>query len=354
MLFLREGRTKQNGGMLLRKQTLIGISYGFVHFSVEVASFYLLFSRVSTSPYWWAFALLFDALAFIPQGILGILTDKYPKCNIGVIGSLLMILALLIPNGVLGLVVIALGNACIHISGAQHTLRDSQGKSTPNAIFIGGGSFGVITGQLLASFASIGILMIPLLLMTLSLVIQFFIHKTHPLEGEPAQFDIAANRSTVTIALLAFVGVVVRGYTAYAIPSEWNKTVPQAVALFVCMGIGKILGGVFSDRFGFRKVTLISLLGGLPFLLFGNSNMALSLTGVALFSMTMPVTVSILASRFPHRPGFAFGITTIGLFVGSAPAFFIRPESLLAHQLVVIALTAVALPAISICIKKGK
>ena len=92
----------------------------------------------------------------------------------------------------------------------------------------------------------------------------------------------------------------------------------------------------------------------LPFLLGGNSNMVLSLIGIALFSMTMPVTVAILVSVFPKQPGFAFGLTTLGLFVGVAPAFFIRPETLLAHQIVVVILTAMALPAVVLCIKKGK
>ena len=81
--------------------------------------------------------------------------------------------------------------------------------------------------------------------------------------------------------------------------------------------------------------------------------MVLSLIGVALFSMTMPITVAVLASVFPKRPGFAFGITTTGLFMGVAPAFFIRPESLLTHQILIIVLTAAALPAILLSIKKG-
>jgi len=120
------------------------------------------------------------------------------------------------------------------------------------------------------------------------------------------------------------------------------------------MGIGKILGGILCDRIGYRRVTYISLLGALPFLLAGNTNMMLSLIGIALFSMTMPITAAALVSRFPHQPGFAFGITTTGLFFGTLPVFFIRPQTLLAHQTVVLVLSAAALPAILTCIKKGK
>ena len=338
----------------LRKKVLLGTLYGFIHFSVEVASFSFLFSRISNTSLWWALALLFDAVTFLPQSVLGSITDRYPKFNIGLTGSLLMLAALLIRADIPALVLLALGNAMIHVSGAQHTLRDTAGKITPNAIFVGAGSFGVITGQLLGGVSSPAVLILPLCLLLMSGIAMYVIHRRNDLTGKLATFDISADKSADFIVLCAFIGVTVRGYIAYAIPTEWNKTIPQAVALFVCMGIGKTLGGILCDRIGYRRVSFLSLLGGLPFLLAGNTNMLLSLIGVALFSMTMPVTVGILASVLPKRPGFAFGITTVGLFVGTAPAFFVRPQTLFAHQAVVVILTVAALVAAGLCIKKGR
>ncbi|MBE6657200.1 MAG: MFS transporter [Ruminococcaceae bacterium] len=339
---------------MLHKNTARGFLYAIIHFSVEVASFYFLFSRISASPLWWALALLFDAAAFLPQGIIGTVTDRYPKYNIGLTGAVTMLLGLVTPADIPALCLIALGNAMIHVSGANHTLRDSGGKITPNAIFVGGGSFGVITGQLLGGIGRDWLLLIPIGLLLLSAVTMVVIQKTNPSADKPASLDICADKSDGVVVFCTFFAVAVRGYIAYAIPTEWNKTVIQTVALFVCMGIGKMLGGILCDRIGFRRVTAISLLGSLPFLLAGNTNMALSLTGVALFSMTMSVTVAILVSRFPHQPGFAFGITTTGLFFGTVPAFFVRPQTLPAHQIAVLVLSAAALPAIITCIKKGK
>lgn len=338
---------------MLHKNTIAGILYGFIHFSVETASFYLLFSRCSTDPLWWLLALLYDALAFLPQGIIGAVTDRYPKCNIGLMGAAAMLLALLTPADIPALCLIAVGNAMIHVSGANRTLRDSDGKITPAAVFIGAGSFGVFTGQLLGGSIGGHTVLVPLILMMLSTVLIFVIRKTDTASDKPASLDICADKSDIFIVVCAFLGVVIRGYIAYAIPTEWNKTVMQTAALFICMGIGKILGGVLCDRIGYRRVTYISLLGALPFLLMGNTNMPLSLIGIALFSMTMSVTAAVLASKFPNRPGFAFGITTTGLFFGTFPAFFIRPQSLPAHQITVLILSAAALPAIITSIKKG-
>ena len=222
-------------GIRVRRSLFIGIAYSFIHFSVEVASFYLLFSRISTNDYSWLFALSFDALAFIPQSIFGIVSDKYPKLNLGAIGCLVMISSLIIKNDVISLILLATGNALVHVDGAQHTLRGTNGKITPNAVFVGGGSFGVITGQLLGKSGIASGLWISVLFLVISGVITCFVrNKNHALQ-QPAQFSITTDKSIGFIVLCAFIGVVVRGYIGYAIPTEWNKTAIQAVALFVFM-----------------------------------------------------------------------------------------------------------------------
>lgn len=52
--------------------------------------------------------------------------------------------------------------------------------------------------------------------------------------------------------------------------------------------------------------------------------MLVSLIGVMFFSMTMAITLGILVSVLPRTPGLAFGFTTIGLFLGTAPIFFVK------------------------------
>ena len=43
--------------------------------------------------------------------------------------------------------------------------------------------------------------------------------------------------------------------------------------------------------------------------------MIVSLIGVAMFSMTMSITLAILVSVLKKKPGLAFGLTTIGLWL---------------------------------------
>ena len=55
--------------------------------------------------------------------------------------------------------------------------------------------------------------------------------------------------------------------------------------------------------------------------------------------MTMPVTLAILVSRIKKSPGLAFGFTTIGLFLGSVPAFFFTIDSIWINAIVFTILT---------------
>ncbi len=86
----------------------------------------------------------------------------------------------------------------------------------------------------------------------------------------------------------------------------------------------KRCGGIFTDRFGIRKVAVASTLLAIPFLCFGDNLMLISLIGVMFFSMTMAITLGIIVSVLKNNPGVAFGFTTIGLFLGTAPIFFIK------------------------------
>lgn len=351
-----KGGNLMNILLTLNKQislNAIGFLYAFIHFTVDAACFYFLFSRLAADSMWWCLALFYDALAFIPQSFFGLLVDRFPRFNAGFAGCILVFLALIIPFDMPALIIISLGNALAHIGGAHHTLCDSNGKIAPCGIYVSGGSFGVITGQLLA-LAGITVT-VPLTLIAISAILTLVVFaKHHPDTYEAQGFDITPNISAEVIVLLAFIAVAVRSYIGYAVPTEWNQARIHAILLYCFMGIGKAIGGILCDCVGYRKTSFISLIASLPFLLFGNRVIVLSLIGIGLFSMTMPVTVAILVSKLPKNPCFAFGITTIALFVGTFPAFFIQPQTLLGHQVVVLILSILAALCIHTSLKKGE
>ena len=328
-----------------------GWLYCFIHFTVDAACFYFLFTRLGAHPLLAVLALCYDALAFPTQSLFGMLADRFPRFNGGLTGCLMIAAALILPWDLPALVLIGLGNALAHIDGARHTLCGADGKIAPCGIYVSGGSVGVITGQLMARGCPT---ILPLGLILLSALLTLWLAYVHiPVRTDANGFHLHTNRSLGMIVLLAFSAVAVRSYIGFAVPTGWNQTTFHAVLLYVAMALGKLTGGLLCDRIGFRKTTFLSIGLSLPLLLLGDSVMVLSLVGIGLFSMTMPVTVAILVSVLPEEPCFAFGITTVALFVGTVPAFFIRPETLLAHQITVLLLSVLAAGCLHRTLKKG-
>ena len=310
-----------------------GYLYFYIHFVVEVVCFYCITNMIGDSIFLWIAPFVYDALAFVPQGIIGYFSDKYPRINMGLIGTILLLVGLvtmslnLLPGTYTELILVCFGNAFIHVAGAEVTLRSSKGKMAHSAIFVSGGSFGVITGKLLKS-SGISYLFILLLGLTMIPFILLADYYRKEENDECKNFNYHNKKLNPNLLIILTVFIVFsRSYMGYGIPTAWNKTVLQTVLLFVVMGIGKALGGIFLDAFGIRKTAILSILCSLPFLLFGDNIMFISLIGILLFSMTMPVTLAVLTSVLKRNPGIAFGLTTIGLFLGFTPIFFYKINS---------------------------
>ena len=344
-----------------RNEIKSGVLFALVHFLVEVTSFYVI-ARFTDSPLVWTLALTYDFFAFMPQGIFGFLRDRLlPKADFAVLGagitaaSLLMLPLKISP--LLTVLTVSLGNALVHVHGAEETLRVSPGKMTPAAFFVSGGSFGLITGRLLAKAGC----PMPVIFAANLLIIVCSL-RAKKLRVPPAaerenlslyRFHNAALNPKLVVAL-AVVVVTVRSYMGYGIPTTWNQTTVQSVLLYCFMGLGKALGGVSIDRFGIRKTAQVSTLCALPFLLFGDRVMIVSLLGILLFSMTMAITLGLIVSVLPNDPGFAFGFTTVGLALGTFPVFFYKTDSLLINCVTVSVLTLLSFGLLQmICEKKA-
>lgn len=341
---------------------LPGLLYFYVHFVTEVICFFMLGRYGGDSLSLWFVPLMYDMLAFVPQSLIGYACDKVPRLRVGIPGLALMSIALVVWNTGLfsspipSLVILCLGNACTHVAGAEVTLRTAHGRLGPSAVFVAGGSFGVISGTLLSATT------MPywILILLAATAVPFVLlaederKKADAERAVPcADFQYHSLKiAAVWVVLLATFIVIVRGYMGYGIPTAWKKTTFQTVMLFVTMGVGKGAGGLLADRFGVKKTAMLSAALALPFLLCGDRHMLVSLVGVMLFSMTMSVTLALLVSALPRTPGLAFGLTTIGLFLGTAPIFFFRFTTVRANGVMIAVLTAVCLAAMQIMMRK--
>jgi len=340
-----------------------GYLYFYIHFITEIACFFCLSNIIGSTAYLWVIHLIYDALAFVPQSVIGYISDKNSKINMGLIGVCLLIVALImfwlrIFDAYLALILLCIGNACIHVNGAEVTLRCSNGKLSHSALFVSGGSFGVISGKLLQKISMPYIVIIILCITTIPFILlaEYYrkeadLKSSHPCE----KFNYNSKKASLgLIVILSILIVIVRGYMGYGIPTSWNKTTFQTILLFSFMGIGKALGGIVADIIGVKKTAIISATLALPFLLFGDNFMIISLIGVMLFSMTMSITLALLVSVLKDTPGLAFGLTTIGLFLGTVPVFFIRFTTVLSNCIVITILTILCLVIMNSIIRSDK
>lgn len=322
--------------------TRSGFLWGALHCATELICFYSLYAFYAPKESFLIAALAYDALAFLPQIFFGALCDKFPRLKPAALGFGMLALSLLFPAGVFPFLLLTLGNALIHVEGAERTLRGAKGKMTPSGLFVGGGSFGVIAGRLLAPC---GIGQITAILLALAGFLLTLLLKTRE-DGENSPLcGFSYDDPSLPLSaflLLCTATVAVRAYAAYSVPTEWLTETWEIALQFVVMGLGKALGGVAADRIGARKTSAYSLLLSIPLLCLGNCFMIVSLIGIFLYSMTMTVSLALLVSRLDRNPGAAFGITTIGLFLGVAPAFFFRPSSLAAQAITLTVLTLAA------------
>lgn len=351
----------------MNRKRVSGISYFFVHFAVEVLCFYVLINVFSVTKYWGEFALLFDVLAFFSQPFLGFFMEEHPKFQAGLTGGVCLMAGAAMtliykgnmPLCIAGLVVICLGNALVHLSGAVCTLRESEGRLTESALFVAGGSFGLVTGKLIGEYDSL--LLVPFAVMAIAIVVIVVVDRymkkkyganVYDFSKNPCKHKLTKDRPFAAIIIVLALIVCVRAYIGYGIPTAWNTTAWQTLFLYFTMGLGKALGGILADKFGAGRVGVLSSILSIGFLVAGNSIMWLSLIGVALFSMTMAITLGGLVSVLPKNPGTAFGITTFALIVGTVPVFFYPIPSMVICCILICVLSLACAGGFCYCIKK--
>lgn len=318
--------------------------YFIIHALVELICFALLNNKLGPGLSF-IIAFIYDFFAFVPQALFGELNNRFHKLDIGSLGVILMFFSIVMLNStdsasyLIGIVLLGLGNALLHEAGAIATVVVSEGKLFPSALFVSGGSFGLIIGQTIGKLGiNSYILIIPLIVIEILVLLTNSAWQTS--ERITPTFHITLEEKNEWLVIfIAFMITMVRSYVGYAIPISWNKTIWQAFFLFFTMGLGKAMGGYLSDRLGSKRVGIFSSLSCIPFLLIGKDLMLVSIIGVFLFSMTMPICFGMLLSVIKNNPGLAFGITTLGLFFGICPMLLGVSFGYIINSILIIALS---------------
>jgi len=258
--------------------------------------------------------VLYNVIAFGSQSIIGYFCDiiKRPKL-FALLGGSLSILALAFMKiPILAMLLFGIGNGFFHIGGGVRSLYLTPGRALAPGIFVAPGAIGVF----IASYVSDSFL--PMMMVALILLISLIgIMITKEIEDEEfvKEEPLVTNKFLIVIACLLMV-ICLRALVGGALYFPWRTTMTTKIFLLSAIVLGKGLGGVLGDKFGFEVVGVGGLLLSALCLYFGESNLMLALIGVFAFNLTMPITLTTLANTFVKYKGFAFGLTTLALASG--------------------------------------
>jgi MFS transporter, FSR family, fosmidomycin resistance protein len=327
-----------------RLPLVLGIAHGIS----DGAAGLLLGSLATNSPatQLTLLVLLYNALAFGSQPLLGYFADNLRSPRLFATGGMALMAASLISRGIgfgeIAVLMAGVGSGAFHVGAGALTLRSCGGRSDAAGLFAAPGVIGLAIGGALAVSGYYLYLPFLIALLALLLVIQAWPSPPRPVSiSNQAKEPIFESHDWIMIGLLTAVALRSLLWTGFQLASTGQIT--ALIALGVAAGIGKIIGGFAAERLGYRRWTMLSLLVAAPLLAFAGKKLALLLPGVALLQSSIPCSIAAMARLLPARPATATGLV-LGLAValGGLPTLLAIPPTLTpAVALVIILIAAV-------------
>jgi FSR family fosmidomycin resistance protein-like MFS transporter len=289
----------------------------------------------------------------VMQPVYGYLADRFRSRMFSVLapavaGVFIATMGLAPAYGVLVAMVLAggAGIASFHPQASSLATRGMPNRTRWMAVFISSGTLGLAFGPAFFSMlfrqggveggawgALPGVLVTVLLLALLPASVVDQQPEPHPrfhlapLRGvwKPLSilYLLVFIRSVVQISFAAFLPLYLSRERGYSITSaSW------ALSLYLASGaLGGFIGGQLADRFGGRRIIMISMIGSVPFLaLFFSAGGALSLAGLAagglILLFTIPVNVVMAQELAPTQSGTVSALM-MGFAWGMAGLIFI-------------------------------
>ena len=294
--------------------------YGLSHALIDASCVFLLLGAIDVREQLLFYIVLYNALAFGLQVPFGFYLDKYvyPR-SVSIIGLLCVCVAyFVITVPLLAVVLIGVGNALFHVGGGKVALEIDYRKACYAGIFVAPGGIGLALGIYLSMVYNPWFLLIfPIGLLVMSIAL-FFTKLPEKMPVEKTQQKV--NYALVIIVLL-MLSIAIRSVIGLTISFPWKSHVPLLILFTLAIALGKSIGGILADKFGWMNIGFGGLLVSIPLLLFGFTIPSLGIIGICLFNFTMPITLVAISNVLPNRAGFSFGLTTLALFLGALPTF---------------------------------
>jgi FSR family fosmidomycin resistance protein-like MFS transporter len=318
----------QNNKLLKRKDIVSNLFvYGTMHALVDAICagvvFSILRNQIIDIQIFFILVVLYNVLAFGLQFIFGFISDHLQSPRlITLIGAILTVISafifMILP--IWAIIFAGLGNALFHVGGGSISLNLTPTKATAPGIYVAPGALGLFVGILLGKGGQF--IAWPFVLGLIILSILIFIIKKPEMNYKREERKKQKFNYFGLILILVFLSITIRSFVGMVIVFPWKVDINLLIILTIAVVLGKAIGGILADKFGFIKVAVGALVLSIPLLILGVNIPILAIIGMFLFNITMPVTLVTISNILPGRPGFAFGLTCLALIIGAFPSFF--------------------------------
>jgi FSR family fosmidomycin resistance protein-like MFS transporter len=268
---------------------------------------------------------LYNLLAFGTQPFLGLAVDWSGKrraaalIGLGIVaGAAVSFTSWALP----AIVLAGLGNAIFHLGAGSICLQLTPRRATGPGIFVAPGALGLFIGTQLGQTGNFVAWPFVVILAGLGLALTR-LPLPAMLGAQPRPMQEWRWSVLVLVLLLGCIGG--RSLVGFSVVMPWKAVSVLAITLTVAVVLGKALGGVLADRWGWGRIAVGGLALATPLLAYGANSPVAGILGSFLVNLTMAVTLVATANLLPGRPAFAFGLTCLALELGALPV--IRPVS---------------------------
>ncbi|MEW6404554.1 MAG: hypothetical protein AB1649_22385 [Chloroflexota bacterium] len=292
--------------------------------------------------------LTYNILAFSTQPLFGLWVDTFRvPVQSAVLGILLVAAStLILQTPLLAAVISGVGNALFHVGGGAISLNLSSRKAALPGIYVAPGALGLTIGILIGKGGYFIAWPFFLLLIGSALLIMRI-----PAPEVPTPRTLPKNlRWFEPVILLLLVSIAIRGMVGSSLVLPWKSDPALLIVLTLAVVSGKALGGILGDRYGWTTVAVTGLVISAPLLTLFAQIPAVAITGIFLFNLSMPITLTALADMLPGKSGFAFGLTALALIIGALPTFT-QLSILTSHQMVIFAEILISIIALYIALQ---
>ncbi len=332
-----------NKKLILSNIAVYSVSHALIDATCAATIFAALASSQNELQNLFQLVVIYDVLAFSTQPIFGLWVDK---CRVpvysAVVGTLLVAAStLFLSIPLFAALTAGIGNALFHVGGGVVSLNMASGKAALPGIYVAPGALGLMIGTLIGKSGHFIAWPFILLLIGSALLI---LRIPRPETAAPRELP-RDLRWFETVILLLLISIVIRGLVGVGLALPWKSDPVLLVALTLAIVLGKALGGILGDRFGWATVAVSGLIVSAPLLAFFAQIPIIAIIGMFLFNLSMPITLICLAEMLPGKSGFAFGLTTLALILGAWP-MFTQLRTLTSHPVFVFAAILISIVAL--------